>query len=66
MKLAVKLMLMVSAVIIMLTLALNGGEQQVAVNANPFKINHQQYERVQKPALAVTHKANLVGADSRK
>ena len=71
MKLAVKLLLMVSSVVIVLTLALHGGEQQVTVNAanqaaNQFKANHQQYERIQKPTLVVNNKANIDAVELRK
>jgi hypothetical protein len=46
------------ALVIVLVLAYNGAEQQVAVKANGanlFKTNHQQYEPVQKPPLTVNH-----------
>jgi hypothetical protein len=56
MKLATKLLFLVSAVVIVLTLALHDGEPQSNVKANPLKANLQQYERVQKPNLVVNIK----------
>jgi hypothetical protein len=58
MKLVGKLLFVASALGIVLTLGMNAGEKQVVVNANPFKTNHQQYERVHKPTLVVNKENN--------
>jgi hypothetical protein len=53
MKLIGKLFFAAAALGIILSLSVFASEDHTAVVANPIKANHQQYERIQEPALVV-------------
>ncbi|WP_240416262.1 hypothetical protein [Paenibacillus periandrae] len=63
MKLLVKLLSIVFAVGIILTLGMQA--QGEPILANPYKANHQQYERFQKPVLVVNNEPNRTAQADR-
>jgi hypothetical protein len=56
MKLLAKLLFTAAAAGIVLGLGVFASEDRKAVVANPLKANHQQYERIQEPALVITNR----------